>query len=45
MAEACNKPFVLVNEDHISELIKDSDVEDTKNTKKIRRFLHVFKKL
>ena len=30
MAKACNKPFVLVNEDNISELIKDSDDENTK---------------
>ena len=30
MSKYCDEPFVLVNEDGISELIRDSDAENTK---------------
>ena len=30
LAASCNMPFVLVNEDDISQLIEDSDAENTK---------------
>ena len=37
--------LVLVKKDDISKLIKDSDTENTKRQKKVRRFSYVFKKL